>query len=275
MTMQEIAESLGVSYDTVNRCVKRILPGKLEHGKRACFDELEVAKIRRDIANNTDVQKQIGNGGKFMTIRNVADVLGVSYHSVYRAVGKLFPDKMKNGKETCLGEVEVTAVSRELKGDYHTSQPTFAPGVEVANITTRLEVIANYKAATEAMIAMLEAEKSQLRAENEAQKALIEEQKPKVEVYDRIAGSSGLKSLQETAAILGIGSNVLFATLRGMNVLYRSNGNNIPMRKYLERGYFEVKEEPYKRGGKDYLYSRTFVTEKGLLWLEKIVRQGA
>lgn len=211
MTMQEIAESLGVSYDTVNRCVKRVFPDKLKHGKRAYFNEAEISCISRELKNNTSV---------------------LSHQSV---------------------EVSTT----------------------VKNTTTDLEVIGNAISAFTALQKLYDRKEAEYKATIAEQEKMLEEQRPKVEVYDRIAGSSGLKSLQETAAILGIGSNVLFATLRGMNVLYRSNGNNIPMRKYLERGYFEVKEEPYKRGGKDYLYSRTFVTEKGLLWLEKIVRQGA
>lgn len=122
MTMQEIAEAMGVSYDTVNRCVKRIFPNKLQHGKTAYFDESEVACISKELKSNTAV---------------------LSHQTV-----------------------EVSAT--------------------VKNTTTRFEVLANYKAATQAMIELLEAEKAELQAENAKQVGRIQELEHQVEYNEVI-----------------------------------------------------------------------------------------
>ena len=108
-----------------------------------------------------------------------------------------------------------------------------------------------------------------LGIENKQLKDVIETQKPMVEGYTRIANSSGLKTIKEVANILGYGEKTYFALLRDKKILFKDNGVNLPMREYIESGYFEVKEEPFKRDGQTYLYSRVFVTAKGLLWLEK------
>lgn len=103
----------------------------------------------------------------------------------------------------------------------------------------------------------------------EKQQAEITEMKPKAETYDRIADSSGLKTIKEVAGILGYGEKTYFSILRGEGILFKDNGVNFPKREYINAGYFEVKEEPYERHGLPCLYSRIFVTAKGLLWLEK------
>lgn len=103
----------------------------------------------------------------------------------------------------------------------------------------------------------------------EQQQKLLLEQQPKVETYDRIADSSGLKSIQEVAGLLGYGWKKYFGILRGLGILYKTNDTNLPKKELIDKGYFVVKEEPYRRDNKDFLYTRIFVTAKGLLWLEK------
>ena len=88
-------------------------------------------------------------------------------------------------------------------------------------------------------------------------------------VVNRIASSNGLKTVKEVADILGYGEKSYFSLLRGEGILFRDNGINLPKREYIDRGYFEVKEEPYERNGATFVYSRIYVTAKGLLWLEK------
>lgn len=211
---------------------------------------------------------------KFMTVKQIAESLNVSTDTVKNCIRRILPGKMENGKTTYLTEREVACISKELKNNTKvTEQLTYEAASQVKNTTTDLEVISNALSAFNALHELYNRKETEYKATIAEQEKKLIEQNPKVKTYNRIADSKGLKTLQETAAILGMGSNVLFATLRGMNILYRSNRNNIPMRKYLERGYFEVKEEPYTRGGKDFLYSRTFVTNKGLLWLEQITKK--
>jgi len=200
---------------------------------------------------------------KTMTVKEIAQAMGVSTDTVKNCIRRIMPQKMQNGKTTYLNEIEVSAISKELKSNTQvTNQLTYEAGSQVKNTTTELEVIANYKQATEALITMLNAKNEELK------KQLIEQQ-PKVDTYNRIANSTGLKTMQEAAKLLGIGSNTLFSVLRDKGVFYRSNGVNLPAEKYIKRGLFEVKEEPYKRDNKDFVYTRVFATAKGLLWLEK------
>ena len=201
---------------------------------------------------------------KTMTMQEIADAMGVSKDTIRNCGRRVFPDKMKQGKTAYFNEAEVAVISKELKSNaYVSEQLTSEAASQVKNTTTELEVIANYKQATEALITMLNAKNEELK------KQLIEQQ-PKVDTYNRIANSKGLKTMQEVAAELNIGTNTLFATLRGLGILWRDrHGTNLPKREYIERGYFEVKEEPYKRDNKDFVYTRVFATAKGLLWLEK------
>lgn len=221
---------------------------------------------------NSNQSKEVTN---FVTVRQFAAVYGVSYDTVNNAVKRLFPEIVKNGKTTYLNEMQVAAISKELKSNAKvTEQLTFEAGSKVKNTTTELELQQNFYAASQAYAKFLEAERARLQVENERQKQQLTEQAPKVATYNRIANATGLKSMQEVAKILHIGSKTLFAILRDKKIFYRekSNGVNIPVEKYIKQGLFEVKEEPYRKDGKDCVYTRIFATAKGLLWLEKIIQ---
>lgn len=217
MTVREVAEALGVSTDIIKNCIRRIMPNRMTNGKTTYLTEVEVACISKDIANNTDVQKQINSNGSFMTIRNVADVLGISYSAVYRVVKKHFPEKMKNGKQTLLNEKEVAIISKELKGDYHTSQLTFSVGEKVKNTTTDLEILNNAMVALADLKRLYDRKEAEYKATIETQQMKIAEDAPKVDFYDRVTESSDCIDIGQCAKVLnvhGIGRNKLFEILR-------------------------------------------------------------
>ena len=207
---------------------------------------------------------------KTMTMQEIADAMGVSYDTVNRCVKRCFPDKLEHGKRAYFNEAEVAIISKELKSNtYVSSQLTVEAGATVKNTTTELEVIANALNAFKALQDLYTHKEAEYKATIEAQKEKIALDAPKVDTYNRIANSTGLKTMQEAAKLLGIGSNTLFSVLRDKRIFYKSNGVNLPAEKYIKRGLFEVKEEPYKRDNKDFVYTRVFATAKGLLWLEK------
>lgn len=108
--------------------------------------------------------------------------MGVSTDTVKNCIRRIMPEKMQNGKTTFLNEQEVTMISKELKSNtFVSSHQTYEVSSQVKNTTTRLEVLANYKAATQAMLELLEAEKAELQAENERQKQQLIEAAPKVD----------------------------------------------------------------------------------------------
>lgn len=92
----------------------------------------------------------------------------------------------------------------------------------------------------------------------------LEEAQPKIEFFEQVADATGLHSMGDAAKMLGYGRNTFFAKLRDMKILMKSN---IPYQTFIDRGYFEVKENVV--GGEEkFLKSQTFVTGKGLIWLE-------
>lgn len=220
----------------------------------------------RDIGTlaQTDVKISVEEKDGNMSVKEVADVFGVSPEAIKRVVRKIFPNKMQNGKPTYLDEREVACISKEMKTDYHAAQPTNQ--VCRSEITTELEVLANYKAANDAFIALLQQKNAELTKINA-------EQRPKAIVYDKICNAEGLKPVDQVASNLGFGKNTFFSLLRGMGIFFYSakdsegRRTNLPKREYTERGYFVTKEEPYRRGDKDCLYTKIYVTGKGEAWL--------
>lgn len=208
-----------------------------------------------------------------MAMQEIADAMGVSKDTIRNCVRRVFPDKMKQGKTAYFNEAEVAVISKELKSNtFVDTHLTSEESSQVKNTTTELEVIGNALNAFKALQDLYTQKEAEYKATIEAQKKKIALDAPKVDTYNRIANSKGLKTMQEAAKILKIGSNTLFSVLRDKGVFYRSNGVNLPAEKYIKQGLFEVKEEPYKRDNKDFVYTRVFATAKGLLWLEKKIK---
>lgn len=112
----------------------------------------------------------------------------------------------------------------------------------------------------EALEALVETEKEKMLLE-----VKIEKNKPKIDFYDDFAESKGLKSFLTFSKLTGIGRNKLMLKLREEHITTK---NNLPYQKYVELGYFEVKET--LNGA--FNYSQTFITPKGVQWLQKILK---
>lgn len=212
---------------------------------------------------------------KLMTVKEVAGAMGVSYDTVNNCVKRLFPEIVKNGLTTHLNEAQIACISKELKNNAKvTEQLTFEAGSKVKNTTTRLEVLLNYKSATEALVSMIEAEKNELKKQIESQKMILAEQKPKVEFYDDVTGSADTIDVGEAAKILnikGIGRNNLFELLRQKNIL---RDNNQPYQKYVDAGYFRIIESRYVLPtGETKISLKTVVFQKGLDFIRKTVAE--
>lgn len=208
---------------------------------------------------------------KTMTVKEVSENLGISKDTVLNCIKRIMPNKMQHGKTTYLNEKEIALISKELKTNNKVvEQLTVEAASTVKNTTTELEILANYKAATDAYVLMLE-------RKNEEKNRLLEQQKPKVEVYDRICNAENLKSVDQVADILGFGRNNFFSIMRGKGIFFYSKDadgrkTNLPKREYIDRGYFVTKEEPFTRGEKNVLYTKIYVTGKGETWLAKKIK---
>ncbi len=115
---------------------------------------------------------------------------------------------------------------------------------------------ATYLDALKALVASEES-KLALSAENSVLK-------PKALIADQIHNADGLHTMAEAAKILGTGRTRLFDWLRNNHVI---DVHNQPLQRYIETGYFRVKERPYTRGDEREVYAQIFVTGKGMTWL--------
>lgn len=104
--------------------------------------------------------------------------------------------------------------------------------------------------------------------ENDALKAENQALLPKAEFYDKVGDADGLHCMNEIAKLLGWGTNNLFAHLRKQKILCE-NPHNAPRQAYVRLGYFVTKERTYDKKGQQMIYSQTYVTPKGLQWLQK------
>ena len=118
---------------------------------------------------------------------------------------------------------------------------------------------------------------NKLELENKEQKEIITEQKPKVDYYDKVTNSKKAISMSEVAKLLKfkdkdnqrpVGRNILFGILRGNSLL---NKYNQPYQKYVNLGYFEVKQSYNSYTGEP-IYT-TLVTSKGIEYIIKLLRK--
>lgn len=104
------------------------------------------------------------------------------------------------------------------------------------------------------------------------QKALTENavMKPKAEFYDTVANTESLFSMADVAKTLdmGIGRNKLFAFLRDKGILDKDNH---PYQKYVDAGYMRLIENHCKAGDNDVVYKCTYVKQKGIDYIRKIL----
>ncbi len=88
---------------------------------------------------------------------------------------------------------------------------------------------------------------------------------PLVEFANQVAGTENLINMNAMAKLaaeenIPIGRNRLFKWLRQNEILM---SDNLPYQKYIDRGYFAVKELVFETGSMTKTYQQTYVTGKG------------
>lgn len=131
-----------------------------------------------------------------------------------------------------------------------------------------------YEGGQDAIIASRELSKLEVKRATKPLIEKIEEDKPKVDVYNALAEPTvecvDIDEFSKTLAKQGVqmGRNTLFRWLRDNKYLMR---NNIPYQTYINRNYFQV-IEGIKNG---HLYLKTLITGKGQIALLKKLLQSA
>lgn len=94
----------------------------------------------------------------------------------------------------------------------------------------------------------------------------IEEQKPKVESFETFISADGFQNMKQASNSLGIGRNMLYEFLRNNNIL---TADNLPYQRFINQGYFVVKQITINKGNYSNIKPQTFVTAKGIDWISK------
>ena len=77
-----------------------------------------------------------------------------------------------------------------------------------------------------------------------------------------------MDNVAKTLNYKNIGRNNLFKILKEQKVLMR---NRNPYQKYVDCGYFKIIQQPFDRGGKPGINSKTVVYQKGVDFIKKLL----
>lgn len=121
------------------------------------------------------------------------------------------------------------------------------------------------------MVVQAEEEKERLALENEKQQKQIEKLQPKADFADKAFAMEGKCDIGQAAKILGLpfGRNTLFKKLRELGVFFANR--NDPKQKYIDAGYFEMKEKPVPRENHPgFIVMVVLCTQKGLAYINHL-----
>ncbi len=87
---------------------------------------------------------------------------------------------------------------------------------------------------------------------------------PKAELAERLTNADGMQTIEEVAKTLGTGRNRLFGWLRSSGFLLSSG---FPRQTHVDAGRAIVRERTYEREGRTKLYTRVYLTAKGVAFV--------
>lgn len=219
--------------------------------------------------------KQLSLVEDVITTKTLAEMLQTDKKVIIENAKKYLPQKQfEHGKTTYWTKPEVTILIDCMKSNNSNQYRekgavTGAVTVASTDITPALKLKKAMELAQEAY----EEELARLRAENQEKENKLLEQKPKVEFYDDVTGSTDTIDMKEVAKVLhikGYGRNNLFEFLRNKKVLDRDNQ---PFQKYVDCGYFRIIESRFiLPTGETRINLKTVVFQKGLDYIRKLLK---
>lgn len=170
------------------------------------------------------------------------------------ADGKLYNTYLYSAK----GVYEVCRYSKQPKAnDFYDWVYDLLEGLRLGNIKLNYEIPKTYSEA--------------LKLASDLSKQL-EDQKPKVEMYNQLINSDGLMNFKQVADTLGYGRNTLMKTLRQEKVLSNGSYNkNLPYSQYLKANLFKVKISPRRTSNGVENICTTLCTSKALEFIKMIL----
>lgn len=153
------------------------------------------------------------------TIKELSEIMGVSRDTIERAIRRLYPAKMKDGKTTILNEVEITVVKKDIESNKNLRT--------LAEVKTELDY--------EIMAVQVEEYRKrkieELTFENSKLKDDIQLLTHTERTYTagQIAKELSLKSAQELNKIL-----------QAEKIIYKKGGSYLPYSNYADCGYMKL-----------------------------------
>ena len=224
---------------------------------------------------------------KGMTSLEIAEVTGKQHAHVMRDIRNLLSQGVAESNFGLGSYTDANGQERPLFNLTPKGCLILASGYDAVlreKIIDRLEYLENeekaiqtpqtYLEALEALVAS-EKEKERMRIESEQQKkqieqkdAKIEKLQPKADFADKAFAMEGKCDIGQAAKILGLpfGRNTLFKKLREAGVFFANR--NEPKQKYIDAGYFEMKEKPIPRDNHPgFVVMVVLCTQKGLAYI--------
>ncbi|MDR1902010.1 MAG: phage antirepressor KilAC domain-containing protein [Treponema sp.] len=278
MTVKEVAEALGVHYDTVASHVKQLFPELVRNGITTYLDDVQVTAVKLEIQKSHNLRNspkvhdaKTDLGKKLYTVKDLADKFGCDTHTITNHANRLFPGKIQNGVKTYFDEREVTLILESikrgqenqttLKGSLQGTETSLTPTLKVAELAELIE------RSHREIEAIKDAEIERLKREREADA-------PKVEFFDQVADSKDALQMRDVAGVLnlsGYGRNTLFEFLRKKEVL---DSRNIPYRKFQDQGYFRVIEQKWTDNeGETHISLKTLAYQRGVDFIRKLIQK--
>ena len=230
------------------------------------FENEEFGKIRTVIMD----------GEPWFVLADICKILEISNSRM--VAGRLEPDELMSVRLTSGGQHrEMTAVSESglyavvLRSDKPQAKP-FRKWVTSEILPTIRKTggyVANEDMFIENYLPFLEEPykglfRLQMMAINQLNERIRHDQ-PLVDFANQVAGTENLIDMNAMAKLaveknIPIGRNRLFRWLRENGILM---SDNLPYQKFIDRGYFAVKESVFETGSMTKTYQQTFVTGRG------------
>lgn len=222
------------------------------------------------------VRTVIMDGEPWFVLADICKILEISNSRM--VAGRLEPDELMSVRLTSGGQHrEMTAVSESglyavvLRSDKPQAKPfrKWVTSEILPTIRRTGGYVADEDIFIENYLPFLEEPykglfRLQMMAINQLNERIRHDQ-PLVDFANQVAGTENLIDMNAMAKLaveenIPIGRNRLFRWLRENGILM---SDNLPYQKFIDRGYFAVKESVFEAGSMTKTYQQTFVTGRG------------
>jgi phage antirepressor YoqD-like protein len=207
-----------------------------------------------------------------MTIKEITDVLNIPEQTLRNYIRKLYPNLMKKGVTTYLNEEQIINIKQFIDSmNLHTDNESYN---DIQKGKDYFERRYNEERLSH----------TETKRQNECyRQEIVEYQEeiaimhPKAVVYDQISGSLDAARIQDASKSLNIpyfGPNHLYAFMREIGWIYKSNNRNTPYQKYINMGYFSFQKSSWiDKNGITHIYDNILITQKGIMKIADLLLQ--